>query len=424
MPAVAPELSIQPLLVAASDAAGGADRAAFRLHQALCDAGTPSRMLVRSRHTDDAAVIGPQNQAGHLYAKVRARLGSQLSRLQTAANAAPHSFNILPSRWAQRIAALAPDIVHLHGVGGETLSITDIGRIAGPCVWTLHDSWAVNGAEHVPASLSDERWLHGYPPQGKGLDLDGWTWRRKRRAWQGGSKAPMHIIAPSHWLADRVRRSPLMQGWPLTVVPNLLSTAVYCPQPRVQARARFALPVDVPLLLFGALSPLSAGFKGWDLLVPALRRVAAQRGDVQAAVFGQSAPARPPQVGMPLHFIGELFDDESLALAYSAADVMVVPSRIENLPQTGTEAQACGTPVVAFDCAGLPDVVEQGVTGVLVPPYSTDALADAICGVLADEPRRRAMASAARARALALWSPEVVLPQLLAVYALAIGRNC
>ena len=63
---------------------------------------------------------------------------------------------------------------------------------------------------------------------------------------------------------------------------------------------------------------------------------------------------------------------------------MVVPSRIDNLPQTATEALACGTPVAAFDTCGLPDIVQHGETGLLARAFDTAALARAI-ETLADE---------------------------------------
>jgi glycosyltransferase involved in cell wall biosynthesis len=78
---------------------------------------------------------------------------------------------------------------------------------------------------------------------------------------------------------------------------------------------------------------------------------------------------------LPLRFAGRLHDDLSLALAYAAADVVVVPSRLDNLPQSATEALACGTPVVAFRQGGLEDVVEHRVSGWLAQPFNPHHLA-------------------------------------------------
>jgi len=118
--------------------------------------------------------------------------------------------------------------------------------------------------------------------------------------------------------------------------------------------------------------------------------------------------------------MGHLHDDTTLALLYSAADVTVVPSRQDNLPQSGTEAQTCGCPVVAFNVTGLPDVVEHGTTGYLAEVYSSEDLAKGIAWVLEDAERHAQLGAQARERAVLLWSPDVVVPQYLEVYQAAI----
>src|SRR5205085_3842933 len=100
------------------------------------------------------------------------------------------------------------DIVNLHWVGGETMSIGDIGRIRKPIVWTLHDMWAFCGAEHYTDDGPAARWRHGYSAHNRshhcaGIDIDRHTWNRKLQAW----KNPMHVVAPSRWLADCARKS-------------------------------------------------------------------------------------------------------------------------------------------------------------------------------------------------------------------------
>jgi glycosyltransferase involved in cell wall biosynthesis len=84
---------------------------------------------------------------------------------------------------------------------------------------------------------------------------------------------------------------------------------------------------------------------------------------------------------------------------------MVVPSRHDNLPNTGLEAHACGTPVVAFKTGGLPDIVDDRVTGALAEPFEPASLAAAIRWVLEDPLRRRALGAAARERAERIWAP-------------------
>jgi glycosyltransferase involved in cell wall biosynthesis len=118
--------------------------------------------------------------------------------------------------------------------------------------------------------------------------------------------------------------------------------------------------------------------------------------------------------------MGHLHDDFTLAALYSAADVLVIPSRQESLSQTGTEAHACGCPVVAFDATGLKDVVANEETGLLVKPYDPTALASAIVLMLENDEMRRQFGVAARERAQRLWSYHKVAEQYKDLYEAAI----
>lgn len=137
-------------------------------------------------------------------------------------------------------------------------------------------------------------------------------------------------------------------------------------------------------------------------------------------MFGQLAPQKPPQLGFPVHYIVHLHDHVSLRALYSAADVMVIPSRQDNLPTTGLEAHACGTSVVAFNTGGLPDIVDDCVIGALSEPFDPASLASCIHWVLEDEQWRRVMGSAARERAERLWNPTRIAVMYAEVYENAI----
>jgi glycosyltransferase involved in cell wall biosynthesis len=125
-----------------------------------------------------------------------------------------------------------------------------------------------------------------------------------------------------------------------------------------------------------------------------------------------------------VHYTGHLHDDLSLRALYSAADAMVIPSRQDNLPNTGLEAHACGTPVVAFNTGGLPDIVVDRVTGALAEPFEPASLAAAIRWVLADPHRRKALGHSARQRAVQLWNPARVAQMYEQVFEQARNDIC
>lgn len=407
------------LLAAQSDNQGGAARASWRLHRALVDSGTESRILVRNKASDDLRVTGPQGKLNKFLVPLRFHLGLALARTQKSTNPNFHSVNRLPSRWARILNNCSEDLVHLHFVAGETLSIEDLGRVQKPRVWTLHDMWAFSGAEHYGDEGPEARWRVGYrrnnrDPGDSGPDWDLRTWKRKRRSWT----KPFPLVTPSQWLAQCARESALFHNWPVSVIPNLLDTAAFQPLDRGFCRQVLGLPSDRTIVLFGALGGAGDPRKGYDLLLEALRSWSrtTDSGQIVGVVFGQGEPAVPPELPFPLRWMGHLGDDVTLSLLYNAADVMVVPSRQEAFGQTASEALSCGTPVVAFGATGLLDVVDDRVTGYLAHPYDPTDLAQGIAWVLEDPQRYRRLSAAARKRAVALWSPAVGVKAHRALY--------
>ncbi|OGB22784.1 MAG: glycosyl transferase [Burkholderiales bacterium RIFCSPLOWO2_02_FULL_57_36] len=407
-------------IISNADNVGGASRAAYRLYRTLLSTNIKAKMTVCEKKTDDWMVSGPSNMYEKVKHLIRPRIGGNLMRLQRTPNVNPHSANILPSNMAAAINGSDAAIVNLHWIGGETMSIEDLGRIRKPIVWTFHDMWAFCGSEHVVDDGPNARWREGYypdnrPPCSSGLDIDRYTWNRKRRAW----KNPIHVVTPSRWLADCVKQSALMKDWPVSVIPNVLDTTAFKPLDRLFSRHALSLPSDKKIILFGAMGGSRSFNKGYDLLIEALKVLSTHQGNILCVVFGQSEPEHLPDIPFPIQWMGHIGDDATLALLYSAADVMIIPSRQENLPQSGTEAHACGCPVVAFNCTGLPEVVDHCVTGYLATPYRPDDLAHGIEWVLEDKERHTNLRIAARKKTENLWSARSVIPAYLNVYELA-----
>lgn len=412
------------LHISHSDLGGGAARAAYRIHRALIDAGLVSRMWVQRRVSDDWTVKGRDGRGQKAVVSARGVLGAYAASLQRGTSAAPHSFNMLPSRWARVINRSDAEVVNLHWISAEMMSVEDIGRIRKPLVWTLHDMWAFCGAEHYAPDGQEARWRHGYnaanrPAGQRGVDMDRWTWERKRKSW----RKAVHLVCPSNWLAKCARDSMLMHQCSVSAVPHTLDVDIFKPHDRGFCRAALNLPANRRIVLFGAIGGSDDPRKGFDLLLAALRHWAAreQPQEILCVIFGQSEPHPAPELPVPTRWMGFLRDDVTLALLYGAADVMVVPSRQESLGQTGSEAQACGCPVVAFDSTGIRDVVQHLATGYLVEPFDVEDLARGIAYILEDDARRIDLGRVARERAVRLWSPSVVIPQYVEAYQAAIA---
>jgi glycosyltransferase involved in cell wall biosynthesis len=126
--------------------------------------------------------------------------------------------------------------------------------------------------------------------------------------------------------------------------------------------------------------------KGFALLAEALNGLTDVPNVLLLSLGNNPAVLKNPPIveSIPHRHLDFLDDDEVLASIYSAADLFVIPSLQENLPQTTLEAMSCGTPAVGFDVGGIPDLVRPGVTGELAPVGDAGALGTAIRKMLKD----------------------------------------
>ena len=346
---------------------GGAARAASRIHHALLKLGLNSTMFVDELDISSERVYGPNRILDIFLSKARTKAANILLKSLNTKNSGQHSLSVFPSRWLKFINESDVDIVHLHWINREMLSISDIGKIKKPIVWTLHDMWSFSGAEHL---CDDNRWKDGYfknnrPLCEKGLDLNRWVFERKLKHW----KEHINIVTPSTWLSECARSSYLMNSWPVSTIPNCLDDELWKPTDKQFARNLFGFPKDKKLILFGSYGSNATLNKGFDLLLKSLQALNNPEDNYELVVFGDSSQEQFSKLKIPIHFIGHIRNDERLVSLYNAADLMVIPSRQEAFGQVASEAQACGTPVVAFSTSGLKDIVEHGQTGYLAKPF-------------------------------------------------------
>ena len=396
-----------------SNTLGGASRAASRIHHALRIDNIDSRMLVNIMNGDDWTVSSPTKPLDKIRILLSPQIAKPIRNLLITKNKMLHSPSIVPSLWPSHLNNSNADLVNLHWVGWEMLSIKDIKKIQKPLVWTLHDMWAFCGTEHY---TSDFRWKLGYnnlnrPIDERGFDLNKWAWKRKLKNWN----EPFNIVTPSKWLGECVKESALMRDWPVTIIPNPLDLNVWKPADMSVARSILNLPPDIPLILFGAMSGNANPIKGFDLLIEALGHLRNEGNYFELVIFGQHPPQNVPDFGFPVHYLGHLHDDISLRLVYSAANLMVVPSRLEAFGQTASEAQACGTPVVAFNTSGLRDIVDHKITGYLA---KRDDSIDLACGIhyVLSKNRGSSLGEAGRRKVEAHFSTEIVAKQYRLLY--------
>jgi glycosyltransferase involved in cell wall biosynthesis len=144
--------------------------------------------------------------------------------------------------------------------------------------------------------------------------------------------------------------------------------------------------------------------KGFDLLVPAFAAATRRHPEWRLRIYGSGPERARLQAQIDALGAGDrialLGRSERLVEAMAEASIFALSSRWEGFPMVLLEAIAIGLPIVSFDCpTGPRDIVGEGRGGVLVPPEDVDALAAALDALIADPPRRHALAAAARRRA-------------------------
>lgn len=402
------------LHVSCADISGGAGRAAYRLHKSLLSAGQASEMLVSNKGSGDFTVNGASGRLDEIWKKLRPYFDRVPLIFYPDRSKALFSPAWLPfSGIAERIKILQPDIVHLHWVCEGTMRIEDLAGINVPLVWSLTDMWPFTGGCHYDDNCG--RYVNdcGSCPQlksTKAKDLSHRVWSRKKTVYK---PLDLTIVGKSRWIAAAASESSLMREKKVVVLPNPIDTAVFSPLEKPLAKKLLNLPLDKKFILFGANEATDDPRKGFKELSAALQTIGSK--DVELVIFGSNRPRKPPEFPFKSHYIGNLRDDLSLRILYSAAEVMVVPSLQENLSNAILESLACGTPVVSFNIGGNSDLVDHAQNGYLSAPLDVEDLARGITWVL-NSPKYEELCSAAREKVLRLFDSRIVASRYISLY--------
>lgn len=392
--------------LATTDITGGAARSAYRLHQGLLELGEESVMLVRDKEADDPTVrrleAGPPRFA--FYAEM-------LHLTAIDQNRSDISNTHFSLGWPGVDASRHPlvqqaDVIHLHWVAGfqSPANVAALLGLGKRVVWTLHDMRPFTGGCHFSAGCEKFMTDCADCPQ---LATD--PARLPAAALADAAELLpsryLQVVAPSRWLAECARASRLFSGLPLQTIPYGLDLRHFARHPRGEARRRLGLPQPGFFLLAGADHGAERR-KGFLELSRALElcrmdaefRKRADEGLIRLLCFGRSSEAFK-RLPIRVHTLGYLNSNETLSAAYSAADLFVLPSLEDNLPNTILEALSCGAPVAAFRVGGIPDLIEEGRTGFLARPGEAADLARVLVTSAANGPRLEAMRADCRRHA-------------------------
>lgn len=392
------------LQVSTRDVAGGAERIAWNLFQSIADMGHTSYLAVGHKTSDDPHVLEIPTEA-YRNPWARAVRGVRSNELHhsplnslafngLASLAEPQrSWNYLRGvedfdfPGTDRLLDLPPqrpDIIHGHNLHGAYFDLRALPLLAQqtPVILTLHDAWLLSG--HCAHSFDCARWQTGcghcpdltiYPEVMR--DSTSYNWQRKHDIY---ARSRLRIAVPCRWLAEKVRSSMLQQAIVETrVIPHGIDLSVFRPGDKRVARQKLGLPQDRWMALFVANKARKNLFKDYQTMEAAIQQVAAM-SDGQELLFvclGESGSDE--RVGsISIRYVEHVGDPNMVADYYRATDVYLHAARAELWGLSITEALACGAPVVATAVGGIPEQIEDGVTGFLVGRGDSAAMAKRI----------------------------------------------
>lgn len=401
---------------------GGAALAANRLVEALNNNGVKAKMLVRDKETDNITVVGLGNA-------IKGRMNFLWERWCVYWNlhlAKKRLFELDIANTGYDITSLREfkeaDVIHLNWINQGMLSIADIRKIlesGKPVVWTMHDAWPATAICHYTqgckAYTSTCRNCKMLPDNGGPKDLAYRVWKKKVEMMDG-----QHIsfVTCSRWLEGLAKKSALLTGQSITAIPNPIDTRVFCKKDQQEARKRAGLPLDKKIILFVS-QRVNDRRKGMDFMIEAIDKMIAEHPEMKdtaaVAVLGGHSEDFTGHLRLPAYPLGYVSDEKKIVDVYNSADVFVLPSLEDNLPNTVMEAMACGVPCVGFKVGGITEEIDHEKNGYVAQYRDSSDLAKGIYWVM-EEADRAALSENAVKKVATSYSQHLIALKYIEVY--------
>ncbi|MEO1389787.1 MAG: glycosyltransferase family 4 protein [Cyanobacteria bacterium J06634_6] len=388
---------------------GGSAIAMHRLHEGLKHENVESKILcgTKTLNTSDSVQISRNFRLERFLERFTSRIG--LNDIHGVS-----SFQIPQLREYQEA-----DILHFHLIHSGFFSYLALPKLTQhkPAVFTLHDMWSFTG--HCAYSYDCERWQSGcgqcpYPNTQPAVTRDStrWEWKLKDWAYQ---RSNLTVVADSRWLAELAKAS-MLNHFPVHHIPYGLDVDVYRPMGIGECRSVLGIPADKHVLMFSAVD-LKDRRKGGDLLTAALQNLPEEiKARALLLILGEGGETIAQNVGIPTYNLGYVSSDRLKAVAYSAADLFLFPTRFDAFGIVAQEAAACGTPTVSFKVGGVPDIVRPGITGYLATPENIEDFCHGIVHLLDNVEQRLQMGHQCRMIAETEYSLEIQAKRYLNIY--------
>lgn len=289
------------------------------------------------------------------------------------------------------------DIVHLHWVSDFIDFPSFFKKVNKPIVWTIHDENPGLGGFHYR--------MHKKNAPQKYLLLDRKYEEIKRKAINGKNRP--HLIAISNIMYSFLIRNNILKNCPISLIHNGVDCNLFHPVSPLQCKKEFGLPLNKKVFLFSSFQ-IEDERKGLNILISALD--ALDDNNIILICIG-NYKAIPKSNNIQIRCTGLIKDYEVLSKYYSASDFFVLSSFQESFAQTPLEAMACGTPVVAFPCGCIPELINEA-NGIRCEDFTINALSKGITQALNSTYNREDI----RKDILSRFSYDVIAKQYIKLY--------
>ncbi|WAC01933.1 glycosyltransferase [Lacinutrix neustonica] len=370
---------------------GGAGKASARLHMGLLDANIDSKLLLAVKNNDfpESFLLRPKGRKTFIqkienklfkilkeFKIVKTRRKNKKERFVAKRSTGLELYTYPDSNFDITASDLykEADLINLHWVSNFLDYKQFFTKNTKPVVWTLHDMNPFSGGEHYKETFL------GINDQGKPINRQLSTLEKeqfksilkiKTEALEPVEN--LHFVTLCHWMTNEIKQSGFFSKFPVTCIPNGINTTIFKPRHKEYSRDLLQLSCSKKVVLFVADS-ISNHRKGYAFLKRAFNLIE----DENIILLAIGAKTNLLMNNNKVVELGHIKNEQLLSVAYSAADVFVIPSLMDNLPNTVLEALLCGTPVIGFPVGGIRDMIQNGKNGLITNTISVAALSQAI----------------------------------------------
>jgi len=400
-----------------SDSKGGAAIACSRLVEALNENFTKSDLIVCEKKEDRKyrTLNQFENNTDLVLHKLKKYLSINIKNIIGAKNIYKDSISIFNSGLAKKINNLDYDVINLHWICNEMISIEEIKKIKKPKVWTVVDMWPFTGSSHYTTNnfykyhnqKFDKNFL---------FNIENWVLSRKQKNFD----KDIVVVCISNWLSNLAKESNVFRENRIFTVPCTIDHTKWTPISKEASRNHLKFEKNKKYFLFSAYNGIADHRKGFDLLLDSLKLLKINRNDFSVVILGNTNGLDEFKKIYDFNYIvyDKHFNDdhEALKLIYSACDIFIMPSRIEAFGQIVLEAGACELPCLTFKTIGAADIIDHKVDGYLADYLDIGDLSRGINFFLNEDNHAR-ISKNIRKKIIEKFSYDVVAKQYEKIYA-------